>query len=196
MHVLEHVQVLVFSSHQSLNDLIGTQHPIQPFGHKLGSDLWVTLLKDVRPLFEHPRLRLRIVLPLLLFPALTVGGLPRPTTLLESLKESPTIVLGRKGEQRVRLHASRLRQDRFSTELQEERSETMLPLKRGSVMSKDSSVEPEVPILVVKLINIDTDRVVQEPMTTFRLSARLRPIGTAKAVAYRQKPGDLAEDRV
>jgi hypothetical protein len=104
--------------------------------------------------------------------------------LLESLKESPTIVLGRKGEQRVRLHASGLRQDRFSTELQEERSETMLPLKRGSVMSKDSSVEPEVPILVIKLINIDTDRVVQEPMTTLRLSAGLRPIGTAKAMAY------------
>jgi hypothetical protein len=109
MHVLEHVQVLIFSSHQSLNDLIGTQHPIQPFGHELGSDLWVAFLEDVRPLFEHPRLRLRIVLPLLLFPALTVGGLPRPTTLLEPLKEGPTIVLGRKGEQRIRLHASRLR---------------------------------------------------------------------------------------
>jgi hypothetical protein len=69
--------------------------------------------------------------------------------LLESLKESPTVVLWRKGKQWVRLHASRLRQHRFSTELQEERSETMLPLERGSIMGEDSSVEPEVPILVI-----------------------------------------------
>jgi hypothetical protein len=69
--------------------------------------------------------------------------------LLESLKESPTVVLWRKGKQWVRLHASRLRQHRFPTELQEERSETMFPLKRGSIMSEDSSVEPEVPILVI-----------------------------------------------
>jgi hypothetical protein len=196
MHVLEHVQILILSSHQTFNNLVGTQHSIQPFRHKLGPDLWVTLLEDVRPLLEHPRLRLRIVLPLLLLPAFTVSSLPRPTTLLEPLKEGPAIVLGRKGEQRIRLQASRLRQDRFPTELKEEGSETMLPLKRGSVMSKNSSVEPEIPILVVKLINVNADRVVQEPMTTFRLSARLRPIGAAKAVAYRQKPGNLSEDGV
>jgi len=69
--------------------------------------------------------------------------------LLESLKESPTVVLWRKGKQWVGLHAGRLRQHRVSTELQEERSETMLPLERGSIMGEDSSVEPEVPILVI-----------------------------------------------